>query len=86
MTKYINRILVDAWEFDGRLDFSKTLPKIVKDEVTKIRLTQHGKLKIQDGLGESEIEIGDMVILHEDGTFSGMDRKQFDNTYVRLSD
>lgn len=86
MAKYRSKIIVDAWEFDGRLDYSKTLPKIVKDATSKIRLTQTNQLKIINDFETSEIDIGDMVLLHENGIFSGMNKKQFDSIYEFISD
>jgi len=82
--KYRSREIVDAWEFDGRLDFSKTLPKVVKDATSNIRLNGIGQLKITSEMGQIEIDSGDFVIMYSDGTFGGMEKTQFNSKYKEI--
>lgn len=73
---------VDAWEYDGRLDFSKTLPKEVKDETYKIHLTQDSKLKVETPKGTMYAEIGDMIIKNAHGEFYPCELSKFKKKYI----
>ncbi|KKL99461.1 hypothetical protein LCGC14_1814190 [marine sediment metagenome] len=82
MAKYVKKpIVIDAWEFDGRLDFSKTLPKEIKDAVGIIRLTQDGKLQIRTLEGNMYASIGDFIIKGVAGEFYPCKPDIFEATY-----
>ena len=55
-------VIIDAWEFDGGLDFSKTLPAEIKDVSTGIRLTQDNKLRIPTLEVDMFASIGERII------------------------
>ncbi len=74
-------VVIDAWEFDGRLDFSKTLPKEIKDNVELFRLTQDGQLKIKTLEGDMFANSGDMIIKGVNGEFYPCKPDIFDKTY-----
>jgi len=73
-------VVIDAWEFDGRLDFSKTLPKEIKDH-GHIRLTQDGKLRIPTLEGDMFANTGDWIIKGIQGEFYPCKPDIFKKTY-----
>jgi hypothetical protein len=77
-------VIIDAWEFDGALDFSKTLPKEVKDATKTIRLTQDGKLKIRTLEGDMYADRGDMIIKGVEGEFYPCKPDIFEATYEKV--
>ena len=82
MAKYRKKpVVIDAWEFDGWLDFSKTLPAEVKDIKTGIRLTQEGKLRIPTLEGDMFANIGDFIIKGIRGEFYPCKPDIFHATY-----
>ena len=82
MAKYRKKpVVIDAWEFDGGLDFSKTLPAEVKDIKTGIRLTQDSKLRIPTLEGEMFASIGDFIIKGIQGEFYPCKPDIFHKTY-----
>lgn len=82
MAKYRKKpVVIEAWEFDGRLDFSKTLPKEVKDNIEGFRLTQDCKLKVMTLEGEMKANIGDMIIKGVNGEFYPCKPNIFEQTY-----
>ena len=87
MAKYCKRpIIIDAWKFDGRLDFSKTLPKEIKDAVDTIRLTQDGKLQIKTLEGKMVANIGDFIIKGVKGEYYPCKPDIFEATYEKVKD
>lgn len=82
MAKYRKKpIIIDAWEFDGRLDYSKTLPKEIKDAVDIIRLTQDGKLQIKTLEGNMIANRRDFVIKGVKGEYYPCKPDIFEATY-----
>ncbi|KKN69820.1 hypothetical protein LCGC14_0437660 [marine sediment metagenome] len=82
MAKYKKKpVVIEAWEFDGRLDFSKTLPKEIKDDIDNFRLTQDGKLKVKTLEGDMFANIGDMIIKGIQGEFYPCKPDIFEKTY-----
>lgn len=82
MAKYRKKpVIIDAWEFDGRLDFSKTLPKEIKDAVDTIRLTQDGKLRIKTLEGDMFANSGDFIIKGVQGELYPCKPDIFEQTY-----
>lgn len=79
-------VVIDAWEFDGRLDFSKTLPKEIKDNVKMFRLTQSCKLKIMTLEGDMLADIGDMIIKGVNGEFYPCKPDIFEKTYESIKE
>lgn len=87
MGKYRKRpVVIDAWEFDGRLDFSKTLPAEVKDIATGIRLTQDNKLRIPTLEGDMFAETGDFIIKGVKGEFYPCKPDIFKLTYEAVDE
>ncbi len=74
-------VIIDAWEFDGRLDYSKTLPKEVKDAVDTIRMTQDGKLQIKTLEGVMTADVGDFIIKGIKGEYYPCKPNIFKSTY-----
>ena len=86
MAKYKKKpVIIDAWEFDGSLDFSKTLPKEIKDDTEKFRLSQDSKLLIQTLEGEMEANVGDMIIKGIQGEFYPCKPDIFKETYEEVN-
>jgi len=82
MAKYRKKpVIIDAWEFDGGLDFSKTLPKEIKDAVDIIRLTQDNKLQIKTLEGNMLADIGDFIIKGIKGEYYPCKPDIFEATY-----
>ncbi len=82
MAKYRKKpVVIEAWEFDGRLDFSKTLPKEIKDDIDNFRLTQDNKLKVKTLEGDMFANIGDMIIKGIQGEFYPCKPDIFEKTY-----
>jgi hypothetical protein len=54
-------VVIDAWQFDGRLDSSETLPDEIKSH-GHIRLTQDGQLRIPTLEGDMFAGRGDWII------------------------
>lgn len=77
-------VIIDAWEFDGGLDFSKTLPVEIKDVSTGIRLTQDGKLRIPTLEGDMFANIGDMIIKGVQGEYYPCKPDIFEQTYEKV--
>jgi hypothetical protein len=87
MAKYRKKpVVIEAWEFDGALDFSKTLPKEIKDAVSIIRLTQDGKLRIQTLEGEMLANRGDFIIKGVKGEFYPCKPDIFETTYEKVEE
>lgn len=85
MAKYRKKpVIIDAWEFDGRLDFSKTLPAEVKDVSTGIRLTQDNKLRIPTLEGDMFASTGDMIIKGIKGEYYPCKPDIFEQTYEKV--
>lgn len=85
MSKYRKKpVIIDAWEFDGGLDFSKTLPKEIKDAVNTIRLTQDNKLRIHTLEGDMFADIGDMIIKGIKGEYYPCKPDIFKATYEEV--
>ena len=85
MAKYRKKpVVIDAWEFDGWLDYSKTLPKEIKDAVNIIRLTQDGKLKIRTLEGDMFANRGDYIIKGVKGEFYPCKPDIFEATYEKV--
>ena len=82
MAKYKKKpVIIDAWEFDGWLDYSKTLPKEIKDAVDIIRLTQDGKLQIKTLEGNMIANRGDFIIKGVKGEYYPCKPDIFEKTY-----
>lgn len=82
MAKYRKKpVIIDAWEFDGWLDYSKTLPKEIKDAVDIIRLTQDGKLQIKILEGNMIANRGDFIIKGVKGEYYSCKPDIFEATY-----
>lgn len=85
MAKYRKKpVVIEAWEFDGRLDYSKTLPKEIKDATSTIRLTHDGKLRILTLEGEMFADRGDFVIKGIKGEFYPCKPDIFEQTYEEV--
>jgi len=86
MAKYRKKpVIIDAWKFDGRLDYSKTLPKEIKDATSTIRLTQDGKLRIKTLEGDMFAEQGDFIIKGVKGEFYPCKPDIFEQTYEPIN-
>jgi len=82
MAKYKKKpVVIEAWEYDGGLDFSKTLPKEIKDAVDTIRLNGDGRLAIKTLEGVMFADIGDMIIKGIKGEFYPCKPDIFEATY-----
>lgn len=82
MAKYRKKpVVIEAWEFDGALDYSKTLPKEIKDMIGSIRLTGDGKLKIRTLEGDMFADRGDFIIKGVQGEFYPCKPDIFTATY-----
>ena len=82
MAKYRKKpVIIDAWEFDCWLDYSKTLPKEIKDAVDIIRLTQDGKLQIKTLEGNMIANRGDFIIKGVKGEYYSCKPDIFEATY-----
>lgn len=77
-------IKVEAWEYDGWLDYSKTLPEEIKQELTKIRLTgMGGQLKVENSIGVQYAEKGDYLIKKGKHDYIVIPRIEFKKTYYQ---
>ncbi|NIA28836.1 MAG: hypothetical protein GWP06_02850 [Actinobacteria bacterium] len=82
MAKYRKKpVVIDAWEFDGRLEFSKTLPGEIKKNIHGFRLTQDGYLRVQTIEGEMLASMGDMIIKSVQGEYYPCKPDIFKQTY-----
>ena len=87
MAKYRKKpIVIEAWEFDGWLDFSKTLPAEIKDVSTGIRLIQDGKLRIPTLEGDMFASTGDFIIKGIQGEFYPCMPGIFEATYEKVNE
>lgn len=87
MAKYRKKpVIIDAWEFDGRLDYSKTLPKEIKDAVNIVRLTQDGKLCIKTLEGDISANRGDYIIKGVKGELYPCKPDTFGATYEKVEE
>ena len=85
MAKYRKKpVIIDAWEFDGWLDYSKTLPKEIKNAVDIIRLTQDGKLQIKTLEGNMIANRGDFIIKGVKGEYYPCKPDIFRATYEKV--
>lgn len=79
-------VVIEAWEFDGRLDFSKTLPKEIKDNVKLFRLNGIGQLLIQTLEGEMKADYGDFIIKGVNGEYYPCKPDIFEKTYEKVEE
>ena len=68
------------------MDFSKTLPKEIKDATDTIRLTQDGKLKISTLEGDMFADRGDWIIKGVKGEYYPCKPDIFEATYEVVKD
>ena len=77
-------IKIEAWEYDGWLDFSKTLPEEIKQELTKIRLTgMSDELRVENSIGTHYAYKGDYIIKNGNHDYIVMDSTTFNKTYYQ---
>lgn len=79
--KYRKTVVIDAWIYDGWLDYSKTLPKEIKDNVEDFRLTQDGYLQIKTLEGNMLASKGDYIIKGVQGEYYPCKPDIFKQTY-----
>ena len=74
-------VVIDAWRYDGWLDFSKTLPREIKDKMNDIRMCQDGTLRIKTLEGDMIASKGDWIIKGVKGEFYPIKNHIFKETY-----
>ena len=79
-------VVIEAWIFDGRLDYSKTLPKEIKDQTTKIRLDQNSRLMIETLEGIMYANSGDYIIKGIQGEYHPCKPDIFEQTYEMVGE